>query len=185
MRISAEIIQLLSILISGLFGAILGGLLSYIGSMRATRVQIDNLYKQEKERREWEGKEKEQEALRAFYIETKENIESINRWKKTHDFFRFGMEAWDSYKPVVKSLKPVISEKLIKTYSEVRRHNTSVDYHIELLASSGEGFMGLAEIQKKYALENGITEIETILKSVNQELVNTLDVVPPTTVNIR
>ncbi len=176
---SPEVQQIVISLVSGLVGAVIGGFISSNGAVKASKVQIAYLHRQDKEKERREEKEREASALRAFYIETKENLESISRWKSTRDYFRFGIEAWDLYKSVVKSLKPEVVQKLIKAYSEMRRHNTSVDYHIELLANAHEREVGMARNRKQTSLEDGISGIEQALNALDRELVDILDVVPP------
>lgn len=172
-------IALISGLMGSIIGALVGGYLSYKGAMDSAKAQISHLYKGEKEKREWEKKEQEKVALNAFYIETKENLESVKRWKSTHDYFRFGMEAWDLYKSAARSLEPALVEKLIKAYSEIRRHNTSVDFFIELLANAHERNVGMEKLSKQTSLEVGTGDVEIALKELHQELVNTLDVIRP------
>lgn len=160
-----------------ILATIVGGILSIIGGWFAARYQIKKLHQQEIENRKWEEKEKKTAALNAFYVETKENIESINRWKVKHGYFRFGIDAWDLFKPSVKNIDSQISQKLIKAYSEMRRHNTAVDYHIQLLSSGRD--VSFQTNMKEMSINEGITEIEGTLSSLNQELVNKLDVIPP------
>lgn len=173
-------VQILAVsLLSGLIGAVIGGLISYKGTMNAAKTQIDHLYLQEKEKRKWDEKGKNKEALQAFYIETKENLESIVRWNQTHDYFRFGIEAWDLYKYTVKGFNPELVYKLIRAYSEMRRHNTSIDYHIELLANAHEINVGVERNLKQSTLEDGVPDVKVALDMLNSELINILDVIPP------
>ncbi len=121
-------VALLSGLLGSVLGAVVGGWYSYKGATDAAKQQIDSLYKQEEERRKHEKKEKLQTTLNALFVEAKENKESIVKWREYRSKFKFTTDAWDIYKSNVPDLKTDLQEKLLKTYTEIKRHNTLIDY---------------------------------------------------------
>lgn len=166
MQATSEMQAVALALLSGLFGAIVGGIFSYKGAMNATKTQIDHLYRQEKERRERDKKDQLKTAREALLTEAKENTESIMKWKSYRGKFRFAIEAWNIYKPFVSSLSQKLQENLLKSYTEIQRYNTLIDYDVH--APSGHGIND-AEIERR------VTGAEQAIS----QLINELSVVPP------
>jgi hypothetical protein len=52
----------------------------------------------------------------------------------------------------------------------MRRHNTAVDYHIELSANAQERHVGMRLNRKQSSLENGIPKIENALSDLSTKL---------------
>jgi hypothetical protein len=112
-------IALLSGLLGSIFGAVIGGLYSYKGAMDATKTQINYLYDQEKEKRRYEGKHKQETMFHSLLSESKENLNLSMKWQTSHSKSILSTETWSVYKGRITSLPPVLQEKLIRSYTEI------------------------------------------------------------------
>ena len=127
--------EILISLISGIIGALLGGILSYLGAINATKKQIDSLYAQEKENRTYIEKKQREALICSFTTEIEENIYlATNLWfGSSHRNIAvnttslLSTEAWTTYKGNIWSLPSPLQTKLLSTYAEIRQFNTLVE----------------------------------------------------------
>lgn len=105
--------ELLSSLISGIIGALLGGTLAYIGAINATKKQLDSLYALEKESRIYAEKQQREQMICALATEIEENIYlATNLWAGfgssqslvMHTTSLLSTEAWTTYRGNMSSL---------------------------------------------------------------------------------
>lgn len=142
------VLSLVSGLIGSLIGAVVGGLITFLTTryslQKTAQLTSESLEKTtkktleiEKQKQEWEQKSQISIAMQALYTETRENIESVKKWNSFRGKFRFNTESWNLYKSVITALGAKLQEDLIDSYSKIYRHNTLIDYDLQLPFGSG------------------------------------------------
>lgn len=150
-------LSLISGLIGSVIGSIIGGLITFLVTryslQKTATITSDSIDKTTKSTRrldrekEFRANEKvRKSAAEALLTETNENVESINAWNKKRRKFRFSTDAWTIYKQAVANFDSELQQLLIAIYAEISRHNTLIDYDLNLPVGSG----GLdAEIERQ------------------------------------
>jgi hypothetical protein len=164
-------LTLLSGLMGSVIGAVVGGYYSYKGATDAAKTQIDHLYQQEKEKRKYEKKREEEIMLNSFLSEAKENLDLGTKWQTSYSKSILSTETWSIYKGRITSLPTQIQEKLIKSYTEIKRYNALAEYDRAKVA------VGHGTIDQAIQQQAGVV-VSTITPLV-EELGNHLKVVPP------
>lgn len=118
-------------LLSGLIGAIIGGFLSYLGSLKAAEKTVKALYQQEAEKKEEEKKELKRSVVNRLLVEVKENLSLSDNVQISHAKIRFITEIWSVVKSNIYFLNEELQENLQKAYSEIHRYNVLADYDQE------------------------------------------------------
>jgi hypothetical protein len=149
-------------LVSGLIGAVIGGLFTLLASSRSVRVAAEKSFELEKERRGLDRKDSIKNMLCGLKTETYENLDSISSWETYRSKFRFSSDTWIIYKHLIPELQLALQETLIKAYTRISKHNTSIDYDLRIPFGLGAKD---AEIERmvvnvKEALINLKTELE-------------------------
>ncbi|MCL6096125.1 MAG: hypothetical protein M1444_00365 [Patescibacteria group bacterium] len=161
-------------LAGGLIGAIIGSIIGAISAFLITRFSINKTFEKSLESYEIISKKEKQkqtkDALEALLIEARENIESVTKWEQDHKKFKFTLEAWGLFKSLVRSFHPSLQEKLVKCYAELVRHNTLIEYDINVLPGSG-----FYDAQ----IEITVASAKQVLQELEADLDGFLSVVPP------
>ena len=152
--------EILFSLISGIVGALLGGTLSYLGAINATKKQINSLYALEKENRTYIEKKHREAMICAFATEIEENIYlATNLWLgssprsiSVNTTSLLSIEAWSTYKDNIWSLPSPLQTKLLSTYAEIRQFNT------------------LVEDARRYAPGNDLSLLELVLNPLVEKV---------------
>ena len=165
------VISLLSGLIGSIIGAIVGGYLSYKGAMDSAKTQIEHLYKQEKEKRDYKEKQEEKIMFASILGEVKENLDLATKWQTSYSKSILSIETWSIYKGMIIYLPTTLQEKLIKAYTEIKRYNSLVDYDRARVAI-GHGMLDQS-IQQQAGIVVGV------LTPLVDELTDASKVVPP------
>lgn len=136
--------QLILSLVGGLMGAIIGalvgGYLSYKGAIDAAKKQIDYLYSQEKEKRDYEEAQQVKVLKQALQAEIQENLVLATQWQTDYSKSILTTEAWAIYKGHISTLLPTVQEKLIHAYAGIKKYNALVEYD-RLRVNPGLGMM--------------------------------------------
>ncbi|MGB3346419.1 MAG: hypothetical protein WBA71_04100 [Candidatus Humimicrobiia bacterium] len=118
-------------LLSGLIGAIIGGFLSYLGSIKAAEKTVKALYQQEAKKKKEEEQELRRSVAKRLLAEVKENLSLSDEVQISHAKIRFITEIWSVVKGNIYFLKEELQENLQKAYSEIHRYNVLADYDQE------------------------------------------------------
>lgn len=164
-------LTLLSGLIGSIFGAVVGGYYSYKGAMDSAKTQVEHLYQQERDKREYEKKREEEVVLNSLLSEAKENLELATKWQVHHSKSILSTETWSIYKGSISSLPSSVQEKLIKAYAEVKRYNALAEYDRAKVAV-GHGMLDQPIQQQAKVVVDALSPLV-------EELDNTRKVVPP------
>lgn len=165
-------LSLLSGLIGSIFGAVVGGYYSYKGAMDSAKTQIDNLYSQEREKREYEKKREEQNMFNSLISEAKENLDLATRWQASHSKSILSTETWSIYKGSISPLPASLQDKIIKAYAEIKRYNSLAEYDRQKVAV-GHGMLD-------QPIQQQATVVVNVLTPLIEELENSRKVIPPT-----
>jgi len=146
-------------LISGLIGAVIGGILSYLGAIQATNRNIEATLKLENERLSRDKAIKHKTIKLAFSNEIKQNLKISQNWQINYAKALLATNTWNLYKGEVDFLKPDVLTNLINMYSEIERYNSLVIYERERV-SMGHGAMDVA-------IQNQVKVVEDLLTEFN------------------
>ncbi len=154
--------QIFTSLISGLIGSLIGGLVTFLVTRYSIKRTTEETMGIERKKRGWVKEDQEKSAIDALLIETEENLKSIERWDSYHSKFRFANESWELNKATLYSVSVELKDKIIRSYTEISRHNTLIDY--DLRVPHGLGSKD-AEIERqiantKEALTNLLSELK-------------------------
>ncbi|MFZ5366500.1 MAG: hypothetical protein ACOZBZ_04420 [Patescibacteria group bacterium] len=130
----------LSNLLSGLIGAVIGGLLSYFGSIKAAEKSIKAVYEQESEKRKEEEEKARASTVKRLLAEVNENLALTENIMVNNAKIRFITEAWSTAKGDIYFLSEELQENLQKSYTKIHRYNVLVDYDLGKV-SYGGGFL--------------------------------------------
>ncbi len=127
--------EILLSLISGIIGALIGGVLTYFGAINASKKQIDSLYALEKESRAYAERQEREAMTSTLAMEIEENIYlATNLWvgysRQTLVVNTTSLlitEAWTTYRGNISSLPSSLQIKLLNAYAEIRQFNTLVE----------------------------------------------------------
>lgn len=161
-------------LVSGLFGSIIGAGATVWATHSAIKKTANESLKLEKQKREWEQRDQRKQnddqvrrACFSLYYETRENLKTIEMWRSYRRKFKFASDAWETAKPLLHHLPESLRNELVVAYSQLRRHNTTIDYDLQV--PYGLGSMD-AEIERQ------IIETNKSLESLRVELEKFLDI---------
>lgn len=160
--------EILLSLISGVIGALLGGVLAYIGAINATKKQIDFLYALEKESRTYAEKQQREAMTCALALEIEENIYlATDLWagSSPRDVVNttslLSTEAWTTYRGNISSLPSSLQIKLLHAYTQIRQFNTLVEDNRRYndLVSEAIEFYGKRVLETCKAVKEEITKV--------------------------
>src|SRR5260370_3756797 len=122
------ITNLLSGLAGAIIGAVIGGLLTYFGSVKAAREQIQALYKQERDNRDYTENQQINTMKQALLMEAQENFHIAQNWGGTEFSYYLSTEAWSIYKGELNKLPEAMQASILQANIEVKRYNSLVDF---------------------------------------------------------
>lgn len=114
----------------GLIGAILGAIIASYASIKAAKMTIRALYKEERDKVERSKKERKNTMIRALLIETQENLQLNEKGNTRGKKVLFADEAWTIYKKMIYALPENLQKALIIAYNEVKVFNSIIAYDI-------------------------------------------------------
>ncbi len=129
------LINLLSGLIGAIIGSIIGGLLSYWGSWKVAKLQI-NAAKEIQEKQERVLFDRKMASLLAEIMDNLDRAEQLNI-EGYRAWMRYLRDIWDEAKGDLFELPEKVQMNLIKAYTEIAKYNTLVDNQ---LADPRDGF---------------------------------------------
>lgn len=152
-------------LISGLVGAVVGGLFTLLATVHSIRRSAEEALALDAKKRKRDQSNQFKTAKKALLTETKENLESINHWKRYRGKFRFTAEAWTLYKHHIVDLSHSLQDLLLKAYTEMERYNTLISYDIHV--DYGTGYYD-SEIERRIGVV--AEDLRALVKSLESEL---------------
>ncbi len=155
-------------LLSGLIGAIIGGFLSYLGSLKAAEKTVNALYQQEVKKREEEKKELNRSVVNRLLAEVKENLSLSDNVQISHAKIRFITEIWSAVKGNIYFLKEDLQENLQKAYSKIHRYNVLADYDQEKVPLT-MGSLDSAIVERAQKVKEALSLCEEKLDNLSKE----------------
>ena len=159
-------------LLSGIVGSVIGAIIGSRTTLKATRISLEGLHKQEKEKRKLESKQQNLIVAHSLLKELKEN-QSIAEELPNNPFKHVVMsrEAWSIYKGGISFMTEKLQTNLPFAYSLIAEYNSILDYDKAYL-SHGEGYNNdkIAKRAEKFKgnVEGVIAQLEDLLKETDK-----------------
>ncbi|OGE44499.1 hypothetical protein A3B45_05105 [Candidatus Daviesbacteria bacterium RIFCSPLOWO2_01_FULL_39_12] len=163
-----DIFGILVSLISGLIGSVIGAFIGARATLKATKISLEGIYKQEKEKREFEAKQQNLIVIHALLKELKENQSIASELpNKPFKHVIMSREAWSVHKGSISFMTEKLQTNLPYTYSLIAEYNSILDY--DKVASRGEGRNNdkIEASAKKFSENVGgvLAQLEDLLKN--------------------
>ncbi|MEK7521448.1 MAG: hypothetical protein AAB599_01445 [Patescibacteria group bacterium] len=121
--------SLLTNLLSGLIGSLVGAFIGARSTLKAAKISLDGLYKQEKEKRLFESRQQNLAVVHALIKELKENLSIAQELpNKSFKHVVMSREAWSIYKGNTSFLPQKLQADLPYTYTLIAEYNSILDY---------------------------------------------------------
>ena len=160
--------DMLTNLLSGLIGSLIGAFIGARATLKATKISLEGLYQQEKEKREFQSKQQNLIVIHALLKELKENQSIANSIRnKPFKHIVMSREAWSIYKGSTSFMTEKLQTNLPYTYSLIAEYNSVLEYDKAYL-SHGAGYhndMITKSAEKFIDNVNGVLDqLETVIK---------------------
>ncbi|OGK56619.1 hypothetical protein A3H83_00015 [Candidatus Roizmanbacteria bacterium RIFCSPLOWO2_02_FULL_39_8] len=155
-------------LLSGVVGSVIGAVIGSWATLRATKISLDGLYKQEKNRRKFESNQRNLVVMHSLLKELKENESIANEVpNKAFKHVVMSREAWSIYKGSTSFMTKKLQTNLPYAYSLISEYNSLLEYDKAYL-SHGAGYHNdkIAAAAEKFKGNVGgvIAQLEDLLK---------------------
>ena len=163
-----EVFQIALTILLSLLSGIVGSIIGARATMKATKISLEGLYRQEKEKRELETKQQNLIVAHSLLKELKENQSTASELpNKPFKHTIMSREAWSIYKGSTSFMPENLQKNLPYIYSLIAEYNSILDYdkaylshgagyHNDKITKSAERFKG--------NVEGTIAQLENLIK---------------------
>lgn len=130
-------------LLSGLIGALIGGVLAYFGAVKSADKTIKANLKIRESEAATQATQRMSSALISYLAESEQNIKITSRWRVDNAKAKLSDRAWGIYSDQLQVFNLDLQLLLIEVYSDIIRYNSIVDYDMHAV-SYGNGSVDFA-----------------------------------------